>query len=122
MLFSRSWHLLLVQPCVALSKSFGGCGTAADEFAASIHDKVHTDNHGVLEVRQVHSVEILSHLSIDLLQKIGEHTKREFATELLSGDELRHDTTLIKEALDALLDIRVENDNANDLALLGVNI
>jgi hypothetical protein len=73
-------------------------------------------------MRKVNSVEILLHLGIDLLQQVGEDTERQFSTKLLSCDELRHDVILIKESLDFLFDIWVENDNTDNQAFLTIDI
>ena len=71
---------------------------------------------------QVNSVKILLYLCINLLKQVREDTKGQFASELLSCDELRNDSTLIKEALDTLFNIWVENNNADYQAILRIDV
>lgn len=73
-------HFLLEELGVALSEGSAVCRTAANELAASIHDEVDSDEHGVFEVGKIHSVEVLLDLCIHLLKKVREDTKRELST------------------------------------------
>ena len=99
-LFGNFISFLGIQSCIALSESLWWSCAAPYNFIAFIVDNVYTNHHRILQVWQVHSVEILLHLSIHLFKQIREHTQRQIARKFSSSNKLRYHTTLVKEFFD----------------------
>lgn len=115
-------HLLLVQFSIALCHCLRRSGTASNELAASVHNQVNSNKHGIFEVRKIHSVEILSNFSVHLLEQVREHSHCKLAWKLLSGDKLGRNTSLVEELFDSLFEVGVENNDAHNLAVLWINV